>query len=104
MIYEISTAVMGPISFAPATELEEILQNLRCILSTTKFSVPLDRDFGIDASFVDRPMPAAQAKMSASIVEAIKTYEPRVTVTAIEWEGSPDGILRPKVQVMIGDS
>lgn len=104
MIYDISAATMGAINFAPATELEEILQNLRCILATPKFSVPLDRDFGIDAAFIDRPMPAARAKIAASIIEAIKKYEPRVTVTAISWDGTIDGNLRPKVQVMISDS
>lgn len=104
MIYELSTAPMGRISFAPATEEEEILQNLRCILATTKYSAPLDRSFGIDASFVDNPLPAARAKISASVIEAVRTYEPRAEVAAISWEGSPDGVLRPKVQVIINGS
>ena len=34
------------IDFAPATKIEEILQNVRTILGTVKFSVPLDREFG----------------------------------------------------------
>ena len=35
------------IDLAPATKIEEILQNVRTILGTVKFSVPLDREFGI---------------------------------------------------------
>ena len=103
MEYTIGAAHMPPINFAPATKAEEILQNIRCILVTMKFSVPLDRDFGIDSSFLDAPMEMAKAKMITEIVTAINKYEPRASVTQIDWEHDIDGILRPKVQVRIDD-
>ena len=89
------------INCAPGTSVEEILQNIRTIISTPKFSVPLDRDFGVDASFVDAPTLAAQAMITSEIFTAIKKYEPRVTVTNIDWEADIDGVLKPKVQVII---
>ena len=102
--YELTTGYLPPIDFAPATEEEEILQNIRCLLSTTKFSVPLDRDIGIDASFLDMPIEAAKAQMASEIIMAIARDEPRAAVTNINWEADIDGILRAKVQVKINES
>lgn len=100
-LYDV-TAVMGRgIDFAPATETEEILQNLRTILATTAGSVPLDRAFGVDASYVDRPMEKARAMLVSEIIVKIRKYEPRVTVTSVDFEADMDGILKPKVQVKI---
>ena len=53
MELQISTAgEVKPIDFAPKTEIDEIVQNVLCILRTTKFTVPLDREFGIDAVII----------------------------------------------------
>mgnify|MGYP001779583270 FL=1 len=92
---------LNNIDFAPENELLEVLQNVRTILSTAKFSVPLDRDFGIDASLLDKPILEAKAKISSEIILAIKKYEPRVKVEEITFFGDMDGKLQPKVQVSI---
>ena len=94
----------GEIDFAPASEYVEILQNIRTILATPVYSVPLDRSCGVNAEFVDRPLPIAQAKIGQEIVTAIRKHEPRVTVTRITWEADQDGILKPKVEVRINDA
>lgn len=103
MIHEISVKNMAPVDFSPATEAEEILQNIRYILSTIKNSVPLDRELGIDASFLDKPMEVAKAKLTSEIVMAIAKYEPRATVTNITWTSDIDGKLYPKVQVRLSE-
>ncbi|WP_304066099.1 GPW/gp25 family protein [Megamonas hypermegale] len=92
---------LNNIDFAPENELLEVLQNVRTILSTVKFSVPLDRDFGIDASLLDKSILEAKAKISSEIILAIKKYEPRVKVEEITFSGDIDGKLQPKVQVSI---
>lgn len=89
------------IDFSPDTEIKEILQNVKTILTTIKGSVPLDRDFGIDGSYVDKPMPVARARLSSEIMKAVQKYEPRVTITSISFSGNQDGILVPKVEVRI---
>lgn len=99
-LFEVTESTM--ISFSPSSEEEEILQNVRTILATVKGSIPLDRDFGIDASYLDEPIPVAKAKLASEIVTALKKYEARVTVTSISFTGTEDGILKPKVQVRIG--
>lgn len=98
------TARLGAVSFAPANEYEEILQNVRTILTTTKYSVPLDRGFGIDANLIDTPIDYAQAKLTAEIIDAIRRYEPRVSVSKVSFAGNGvDGKLIPTVRVVIND-
>lgn len=103
MIYDVLAQPVQGIDFAPASKAAEILQNLRTIITTAKYSVPLDRDFGFNAEMLDKPVNAAQAQLQSEIIMAIKTYEPRVTVTGISFTGKDDGQLIPKVQVMIND-
>ncbi len=99
-IYNVTTVDDG-IDFAPETEAKEILQNVRTIIKTTAGSVPLDRRFGVDASYVDKPMEKARAMLVSEILVKVRKYEPRVTVTAVDFTEDIDGILRPKVQVKI---
>ena len=103
MTYDVLAISIGGVNFAPATEAEEILQNVRTIISTPKLSVPLDREFGVDCSVLDRPMPVAQAELASDIITAIREYEPRAVVTGITYEATDDGILKPKVQVTINE-
>ena len=96
------TAELGPVDFLPSTELKEILQNVRCILSITKYSVPLDRGFGIDGQILDMPIDYAQARLTAEIIDALRQYEPRVRVTKVTFDGDgEEGRLIPKVKVVI---
>lgn len=88
----------GQVNFAPATEAEEILQNVITVCTTPKYSVPLDRAFGIDASLLDDPMTLAGAKYKSEIIQAIRKFEPRARVKRIEFYRDPEGKeFRPKV-------
>lgn len=100
----IISAVMQDIDFSPSTTASEVVQNVRTILCTPKFSVPLDRDFGVDWSVLDRPLPVAKAKYTAEIVKAIRQYEPRATVTAVTFTATEDGVLTPSVEVTIDEN
>lgn len=102
MIYEV-TAQSGQISFAPESTVEEVLQNVKTLLGTTKFSVPLDRELGLKTSLIDRPTPQAQALISADIVQAIRRWEPRARIEKVTFTGDKEGHLVPKVQVRIED-
>lgn len=103
MEYEV-TATLGEIDFAPSDDLAEILQNVRTILSTPKYSVPLNREFGANVTMLDDPLPIAEAKLSTEIIEAVQRWEPRVSVTQVTFEGEgQEGILRPKVRVVLNE-
>ena len=96
------TAELEGVSFAPGNELEEILQNVRTILTTMKGSVPLDRDFGLDGSVLDRPVSALRAILTTNIIEAVEKYEPRVKVKEVNFAGdAEEGIVIPTVRVVI---
>lgn len=96
------TADTGPVNFAPATELEEIIQNVRTILTTLKKSVPMDREFGISGEVVDLPIAVAQAKLTAEIVAAVNKYEPRASVVSVSYEGvETDGKITTKVRIKV---
>ncbi|UHA74455.1 GPW/gp25 family protein [Paenibacillus sp. 481] len=86
------------IDFAP-DGIEEINQNLRTILGTMVGSVPLDREFGFDASMLDEPQELVQARMTGEIITAIHTYEHRVQVIEVVYEdGEQLGQLIPIVR------
>lgn len=91
------------INLNPQTEIEEIMQNINTLLITPKNSVPLDRAFGIDMSFLDRPPLQARAAISAEVYQAIQKYEPRVKVEKVSFTvGGVNGEkLIPKVQVSL---
>ncbi|MBQ3653689.1 MAG: hypothetical protein II954_04655 [Synergistaceae bacterium] len=60
------------INFAPETVIEEVAQNVRTICATPKYSVPMDRLFGVDAVIVDRPTPKAIAELQAELIQAVR--------------------------------
>ena len=96
------TAESGAVDFAPASELEEIAQNVRTILTTFKKSVPMDREFGVNGTILDLPIAAAQASMTADIVAAVNHYEPRAKVVSVDYRGKEvDGKITPKVRIKI---
>lgn len=96
------TANLTSIDFAPSDELTEVIQNVKTILTTMKYSVPLDRNFGIIADALDAPMPIAKAKISSDIVRAIQTYEPRAKVKSVSFSGDgATGQLTPTVRIEI---
>jgi len=98
-------ASLDSVDFAPADELTEIIQNVRTILTTLKKTVPLDREFGLDAEVIDQPVGMAQAVLSETIMDAVQKYEPRVKVTHIYYEGDgQEGDIKVSVEVRINES
>lgn len=97
------TVKMQPnvINFRPASVVEEILQNVNTIVSTVIYSVPLNRGFGVDASFVDEPTPVVKARLIAEISEKVERYESRVTVEEVIVKANLDGQLIPTLKFSI---
>jgi phage baseplate assembly protein W len=88
-----------------ATGVTEILQNVRTIVSTIKGSVPLDRDFGVSASFLDSPTPEAMAAFTGEAIDEIEKQEPRCSVVSVDFkplaEAAMDGRLFPVIRIAI---
>lgn len=91
------------IIFAPSGIAEEVVQNVRMILSTPVWSVPLDRTFGINVEMLDKPTPDAMAALTSEIYMALRKWEPRCKVKNISFAGDIDGRLVPKVRIEINE-
>ena len=94
---------MPSINFGPTSEVEEILQNVRCVIATVKGSVPLDRDLGLDPEHLDMPLEVARARFASELILGVAKYEPRAAVTNIDWEATINGTLAAKVKVNIDE-
>lgn len=92
--------IVGGINLQPASEMEEIYQNVRTIVTTIKGTVPLDREFGISADILDAPM-NQQSRLIGEIAEAIEKFEPRARLRRIEFTGNENGELNPTLTLEI---
>jgi hypothetical protein len=91
----------GDIDFG-ATGRNEIFQNIKFIVLTEYFSVPLDREFGMDYSMVDKPMHIAEAVFSQEVAMRISLYEPRAQFRSIEFtRDEMVGKLSPNIAVVL---
>lgn len=91
----------GDIDFG-ATGRNEIFQNIKFIVLTEYFSVPLDREFGFDYSMVDKPMAIAEAVFSQEVAMRISLYEPRAQFRSIDFvRDEMVGKLSPDIKVVL---
>ena len=88
-----------------ATGLPAIIQQVQIVCATQVGSLPLDRAFGVEADYLDMPLPVAKAKATASIIKGVEKYVPAVSVLAVNWvedtQAAIDGTLIPLVRVQI---
>lgn len=104
MAYIVKAYALEKISLAPENTTEEVLQNVAIILSTPKFSVPLERGLGLAQRFLDKPIQAAQSILISEVLDAIEAFEPRAEVENVTFElGDRPGTLIPIVEVNITD-
>ena len=86
MAYIVKAFTPGKLNLAPETLEEEVLQNVAIIVSTPKFSVPLDRGLGLAQRFIDKPIQVAQSILISEVLDAVEEYEPRAEVTNVTFE------------------
>ena len=89
------------IDFAPDTQLQEILQNVRYICSTIKGSVPLDRELGVSSGLVDLPVSTVRAMVSAEYIDAVRRFEPRAEVVSVKFRDKGDGQVLPVISIKV---
>ena len=83
-------------------EWQDILRCLNVLYGSRVGTLALDRDFGIDWSFIDMPMPSAKAMIEAELIKKTRKYEPRAVVKQVVWTGdAATGLLKPKVVIEI---
>ena len=77
MEYTVSATDLKKIQLNEKDEIKEVLRNVAVILATPKGSVPMYRDFGLNMSFLDKPMNVAKNMAVIPVREAIEEWEPR---------------------------
>lgn len=78
---------------------KELDRQLALLLSTREGSVPLDREFGLDLNFVDKPTAAVKALYTAEVTKKVSKFIPSVRVLEVSWTGTTEGQLKPKVVI-----
>lgn len=90
-----------------ATGMEALLQNIRTIVLTSVYSVPLDRGFAHLNALIDSPSPAETIRLAGQLTEAIERYEPRISVERIVFRQTPsegmEGRLFPHITFRLKD-
>jgi Phage baseplate assembly protein W len=80
-----------------ATGNEEIIRNIEVLFTTPAGTVPFDRNFGIDMSFLDMPIEQAKAKITMEYIKKVKKYEPRAKINQVTFTNdAANGVLIPK--------
>lgn len=91
-------------SVAPESEDEEILQNIRLLLSLKRYELPLAREMGLSSDYRGRPIPVAETLLYQAVLDAIEEFEPRAEVVNIDFEeDSEKGVIFPVVEVKTSD-
>lgn len=95
------------IDWKPQSTADEVLQNVRCVISTVLGSVPLDREFGVSSAWLDDAGPVAEMKLRILLIDAIERFEPRAKIKSITFvDGGSDGLqgrLSPVVKLEIAE-
>lgn len=83
-------------------EQEDILRCLRNLYMTPAGTVPLDRDFGLDQSFMGASIDVAQNLLAVEMIDKTARYEPRASVTEVELTANAAGQIIAKVAITSG--
>lgn len=103
MIFDVKVN-LREVNIMPASELEEIIQNVQMIVSTMRGTVPLDRAFGIDTRWLDEPTNVVQARAVGEITSAVNKQEPRARVQKVFFTGELDGSTNITVRIEVVES
>jgi phage baseplate assembly protein W len=83
--------------------LQQVWQNVNCLLNTRVGDVPMHRAMGINIDFIDKPIPVAKAEVSRDIILQVRQYEPRLNINAFNFNNSDslNGNLIPNLTVEV---
>ena len=78
---------------------EDILRCLRNLILTPAGTVPLDRDFGLDTSFIGQTPDAARSMIAVELAEKTRRYEPRARIVSVDFDADTNGKITVKVVI-----
>lgn len=93
---DISSVIINLNGF-PDEEAEDIRRCLETLYTVRTGEQPLDREFGIDNSFLDQPINIAKNLFTLEVIEKTKRYEKRVEVEEVEYRFDGEGQMIPVI-------
>lgn len=81
------------------TDLEDIAGNLTNLFSAREGSIPLNRGFGLDWGILSSPTPACESSFTIDVVAKVDQFEPRVSVSEVEYDYDGNGKVVPTVHI-----
>ena len=89
---------------SPGSTEAEIIQNIRVLLSSCKYEIPLARGMGLDTEYLHKPQPVAESLLYQTIMDTVEEYEPGAEITSIDFEEDAEsGAIIPIVEVEINE-
>ena len=79
--------------------LAELDRQLALLLSTQAGTMPLDREFGIQMNFVDKPPEVVKSLYTAEVAQKVPQFIPWVRVYEVIWGYGEQGHIKPKVVI-----
>lgn len=61
----------------------KVKERLKLLFTTRVGTVVLDRDFGLDMNFIDKPLPIARQLYTIDVIQKIKRYEPDLKIESV---------------------
>lgn len=80
-------------------KLAELDRQLALLLSTPAGTMPLDREFGVQMNFVDKPPEVVKSLYMAEVTKKVTQFIPWVRVYEVTWECEEQGHIKPKVVI-----
>lgn len=81
----------------------EIKQGLEILMTTPAGTVPLDRNFGLDQSFLSQPTAIAETMFIQELIEKAEMYLPQISVEEAGFEYDKDGVISPIIYISAND-
>lgn len=79
--------------------LAELDRQLALLLSTQVGTMPLDREFGIQQNYVDKPPEVVKSLYTAEVTKKVPQFIPWVRVYEVTWSYGEQGHIKPKVVI-----
>lgn len=74
-------------------------ESLEVLISTPEGTVPLDRNFGLDQSFLSLPPETAKTLFAQELTEKAEIYIPEISVTEVESQVDSNGNIQSIITV-----
>lgn len=91
------------LQFEFESDIDSIRRCLSMLFATRVGEQPLDRNFGIDYSFLDMPLDVAKNLFVIEIVKKMAVYETRAEISKVDFVfDAPNGRMKPIIYLKKG--